>query len=372
MIQQDIYEKAKQLYLTENKSLTEIGKLLNINRKELSVLFKKEGIFEGKGYTKNQFGAAEILMANGFSFTEVCSLLKTDKSKFAKALSKENIRQSNILSNTSYDYNSDFCLNIIHDYQNGIKRSEIMKKYNINDGLLYRLLEFHNISLDDKHKRFFFFYEDFFNIIDTEEKAYWLGFLYADGYVYSHIGYTVELTLKKTDENHIHKFRNAVKYNGELEDKHIELNQKHFLAKRLTLCSKKMVQDLIAHGCFQNKSLDLKFPTDQQVPKHLIHHFMRGYFDGDGCVTTARQGRDLRFEILGTYEFLTMYEKTMNINIKEPKQTKSKAFSVKHGGNLQVKKIYDYLYKDATVYLERKRDIFIAVLGQDSQKTQDD
>ena len=247
-----------------------------------------------------------------------------------------------------------------------------MKKYNINDGLLYRLLEFHNILLDDKHKRFFCFDEDFFNIINTEEKAYWLGFLYADGYVYSHIGYTVELTLKKTDENHIHKFRNAVKYNGELEDKHIELNQKHFLAKRLTLCSKKMVQDLIAHGCFQNKSLDLKFPTDQQVPKHLIHHFMRGYFDGDGCVTTTRQGRDLRFEILGRYEFLTMYEKTMNINIQEKKQTKSKAFSVKHGGNLQVKKIYDYLYKDATVYLERKRDIFIAVLGQDSQKTQDD
>ena len=99
---------------------------------------------------------------------------------------------------------------------------------------------------------------------------------------------------------------------------------------------------------------------------------MRGYFDGDGCITTARHGKDLRFEILGTYEFLTMYEKTMNMNIKEPKQTKSKAFSVKHGGNRQVKKIYDYLYKDATIYLERKRDIFIAVLGQNSQKTQDD
>ena len=62
----------------------------------------------------------------------------------------------------------------------------------------------------------------------------------------------------------------------------------------------------------------------------------------------------------------------MNINIKEAKKAKSKAFSVKHGGNRQVKKIYDYLYKDATIYLERKRDIFIAVYGQNSQKSIDD
>lgn len=133
-----------------------------------------------------------------------------------------------------------------------------------------------------------------------------------------------------------------------------------------------MVQDLIVHGCFQNKSLELKFPTVEQVPSHLIHHFMRGYFDGDGCISTSRQGKDLRFEVLGTYEFLTMYEQTLGVNIKEPKQTKSQAFIVQHGGNQQVKKIYEYLYKDATIYLERKRNIFIAVLGQNSQKAQDD
>jgi len=372
MIQQDIYKQAKDLYLTEHKSLTEIGELLKISRKELSVLLKKDNVFTGKGYTQDQFGAAEILMANGFEFVEVCSLLKTDKSKFAKALSTKNIRQSNILSNTDYDYDSNNCLSIVQDYQNGIRRSELMEKYNINDGLLYRLLEFHNIPLDETHKRFFNFDEDFFSVIDSEEKAYWLGFLYADGYVYSHIGYTVELTLKKEDEEHIRKFQNTVKHNGELDDRHIELNQKHFLATRLSLCSKKMVEDLIKLGCFQNKSLELKFPTEKQVPNKLVHHFMRGYFDGDGCITTSRQGKDLAFSLLGTYEFLLIYEKTLNINIKEPKVTKSKAFIVQHHGNRQVKNIYEYLYKDATIYLERKRNVFFAVLGQNSQKTQDD
>lgn len=368
---QEVYAQAKQLYLAENKSLTEIEKILGISRKELSVLFKKDGIFEGRGYTKNQFGAAEILMVNGFSFTEVCLLLKTDKSRFAKALAKENIRQSSMLPKTCYDYESDFCLSIVQDYQVGLKRSEIVEKYGIHDGLLYRLLEFHNIPLDEKHKRFFDFNERFFNIIDTEEKAYWLGFLYADGYVYSNIGYAVEVTLKQEDKDHVRKFKDAVGYSGELEKKCIELNQKHFPAIRLTLCSKKMVQDLIQQGCFQNKSLELTFPVVQQVPDHLIHHFMRGYFDGDGSITTSRQGKDLRFQILGTYDFLTGYEKMLNVSPKEPASTKSKAFVVQHSGNRQVKKIYEYLYKDATVYLERKRNVFIAVLGQNSQETQD-
>jgi intein/homing endonuclease len=182
----------------------------------------------------------------------------------------------------------------------------------------------------------------------------------------------VELTLKKEDEEHIRKFQNTVKHNGELDDRHIELNQKHFLATRLSLCSKRMVEDLIKLGCFENKSLELKFPTEKQVPNKLVHHFMRGYFDGDGYIGTTREGKDLRFSLLGTYDFLSMYEKKLNVNIKEPKLTKSKAFFVQHGGNLQVKKIYDYLYKNATLYLERKRNVFFAVLGQNSQKTQDD
>lgn len=66
-----------------------------------------------------------------------------------------------------------------------------------------------------------------------------------------------------------------------------------------------------------------------------------------------------------------IYEQTLGINIKEPKQTKSQAFIVQHGGNQQVKNLYEYLYKDATIYLERKRNIFIAVFGQNSQKTKD-
>lgn len=53
---------------------------------------------------------------------------------------------------------------------------------------------------------------------------------------------------------------------------------------RLACYSKKSYTDLINKGCGINKSLILKFPDETQVPQNLISHFIRGYFDGDGCV----------------------------------------------------------------------------------------
>ena len=54
---------------------------------------------------------------------------------------------------------------------------------------------------------------------------------------------------------------------------------------RILLTSEKTVNDLIDKGCFRNKTKILKFPTEDQVPKHLIHHFIRGYIDGDGSIS---------------------------------------------------------------------------------------
>lgn len=78
-------------------------------------------------------------------------------------------------------------------------------------------------------------------------------------------------------------------------------------AYRISIYSKELSDDLTKLGCFQNKSLELKFPTNKQVPDKLIHHFMRGYFDGDGSICFG-QGQ-LRFSIIGTEDFLLKYEK---------------------------------------------------------------
>ena len=236
---------------------------------------------------------------------------------------------------------------------------KISNELSINRKLLSKKLKEDNIIIKDKNKnyiskakRFNFYDSSIFKIIDTEEKAYWLGFLYADGYVNLNKG--IELTLKEDDLSHIKKFKNFMKC-----DNKISFREKQ-QAYRISIYSKELAFDLTQLGCFQNKSLKLKFPTENQVPKHLIHHFMRGYFDGDGCICFG-QGQ-LRFSVIGTKEYLLEYEKNILkvLNRKHPNKWNSegKAYNIRYGGNIQVSKIFDYLYKDATIYLDRKHNKF--------------
>lgn len=214
--------------------------------------------------------------------------------------------------------------------------------------------------------------ETIFETIDTEEKAYWLGFLYADGYVNEKTT-AIELSLAEIDYEHIVKFKKFTKSDRPIRKKEVKIKNKTYVAYRLTICSKKIVSDLVSKGCFQNKSLKLKFPNEKQVPKHLIHHFMRGYFDGDGClsISNSRKNDQPKLSLVGTEEFLTEYENNLMhlddcINYKIPKlELRRKTYySVAHSGFYQIKDIYNVLYLDSTIYLERKRNKFIAVLTQ--------
>ena len=353
------YEIAKAMFIG-GKSLRQIEKETNINRKELSKKLKEDNIYEGKDYTQKQILASEILLENGFTLTDICKLFKISRNNFSSVLEKENIRVP-IHHNKKHDYNSDMCNKIYEDYINGIKIKDIVEKYNISDPLIYKILKYHNYDLNNSNrKRKYHFNENYFEQIDTEEKAYWLGFLYADGYVYHNISYSVELTLKYEDKRHVRKFAESVGYDGNIQDKEVTLNNKIFKASRVTLCSKKMTEDLIDKGCMQHKSLILKFPNENKLQKDLVRHFIRGYFDGDGSIVYSCNS--LRMSILGTYDFLYTLSKHISLNtgydMKIPQKSKSKAYDIKYGGNKQCKAIYNYLYDNANIYLHRKKNVF--------------
>jgi len=79
-----------------------------------------------------------------------------------------------------------------------------------------------------------------------------------------------------------------------------------FFSAQIRITSKEMVSDLIKHGCFPNKTFTLRFPN---INQKLIHHFMRGYFDGDGSIYNGQQKN---WYILGNYDFLKEYQKNIN------------------------------------------------------------
>lgn len=365
------YETAKELYMS-GKSLRQIELELGINRKKLSKKLKEDNLIIKKGIKDEDYSMACDLYKSGKSLTSIAKELKLDRHTLSKRMESDNIRQSTKRHSRNTKYDAE----IIEAYNNNMSIEKIAKSLEVSTNMVWNCLRAHCINTAKDYRKYTL-NQNVFKTIDTEEKAYWLGFLYADGYVNDN---GIELALKKNDRSHVEKFQQFLETDIPIKDKVCRLNDKHFISSRLNIACKSLSTDLIKLGCFNNKSLILKFPTEEQVPNHLIHHFMRGYFDGDGTVFTAKpaigNGTKLQrgVEILGTKEFLDSYMKHLyDIGVnKTLYHMHGQAFGSRHMGNNQVQIIYDFLYRDATIYLDRKYTKFNCRLEPKLQKTQDD
>ena len=235
------------------------------------------------------------------------------------------------------------------EYANSCKGiRELSKQYNIDRQVFtgWLLAKDYDIYNRRASKSFNVCY---FDNIDTEEKAYWLGFLFADGAITKYnTSYDIEFSLKKDDAEHVQKYANAIeKY---------KISKSNYRA-RCIVGSKHMFETLEKYGCTRKKSLTLKFP-DLNIffKKDLIKHFIRGYIDGDGCISYInKEHTKMCVSILGTENFLNGIQTYLNtnyklsLNNKNQNVTKVLTFTGKNAYN-----ILKYLYKDATIYLERK------------------
>ena len=212
---------------------------------------------------------------------------------------------------------------------------------------------------DSEKSRKYSYNKDFFKVIDTEEKAYWLGFIYADGYIVNGIkgknNDSLGITLSNKDKEHIEKFKKSIDSNHPIR---IYKTKYGTNSARIIIQDEELVADLIELGVLRNKSLILKFPTTDVVDKSLIYHFIRGYFDGDGSF--KKKGQKLNgydFSVLGTIEFLTELRTYLGVDNEIRKCNKnndSNNYHLTFGGNQKVKQVANMLYGNANIYLDRK------------------
>lgn len=196
--------------------------------------------------------------------------------------------------------------------------------------------------------------EYYFNDIDTIEKAYWLGFLYADGCV-SSSNNEIEISLK--DKEHLEKFQKAIKAVNHKITKTVdarwstETNIYHFSIKDAQLHT-----DLIKFGCVPNKTLTIS--AIPNIPRDYVSHFIRGYFDGDGSLHWLQSTNNYRISFTsGSKAFLEDIRKELqcqSISIGHIKETN--IYQLQISGRKQVERILNYLYKDSTeaTRLDRK------------------
>lgn len=215
--------------------------------------------------------------------------------------------------------------------------------------------------------------EDFFENIDNEKKAYFLGLLYADGCNFPE-GTRVLISLTEEDKDILEEFKKIIGYNRPL---YYKKNSGTFEGKpqyTLTISSKKISQDLEKLGMVKAKSLILKYPN---ISKELNKHFIRGYFDGDGCITSSIPFRakrkfvksDVKWSIVGTKSFCKSVQEILieNISLTKTKiYKKNKIYYLEYKGGKQIKKIKEWLYDNSTIFLKRKYDKFLNYASNNS------
>lgn len=300
----------------------------------------------------------ELIKNKEISFTQVEKLTNVDRHIISKIYNLGYIK----LESGVYIYNNE-SVNIYREIESmyekdkylnfaklkrifGIKRETFLSAYKTMN----------NKDFDINNNRKVSFDRCIFNNIDNEEKAYWLGFILADGNIYRN---ELRLKISEKDENHIKKF---IKFVNGKEDELLKEQFHTITGNRLvnvTLCDRFMINKLAEYGLHPNK-------TNKEIPyygieKELRRHYIRGIFDGDGHIRSDLSS----IGVCGSKEVLTFIQDTICEDLKISKSTtiykqeKTKDNELmKLGFFKDRKEVAKYLYKDSKIYLDRKYKLY--------------
>ena len=351
-------EKQKQIfdaveaYKNSTSTIKEISKLYNIGQDTLSRHLKLNNVEIRKNPVKS-------------SKSNKIESISPELKKLKENLSKTQFKQKLINLAIEEYINTSI-------YDRSISR--LADKYGINRKTIVKYLNERGIEITNTHGKIPF-NENSFDVIDTEEKAYWLGFMYADGYISSKNN-QIGLQLAIKDIEHLQKFNNFLNYSRGMtitdshqfgsEDK-FNKNGELMQMVRTVITNEHMWKALNNVGCVPNKSLILQFPDESIFKsKDLIRHFIRGYVDGDGTLgvyphSKTNPNLEASLLIVGTKSFLEGIQNYLNIKgflMQKPscnENTYRLGYSTK-----KAEQVADILYKDASIYLTRKYNIYIS------------
>lgn len=252
---------------------------------------------------------------------------------------------------------SDYC-KIVEMYLNGFSSVQIGQMYDMTHKPVLSVLEKMGVSRNWNSLRKYNVNEHYFDKIDTPNKAYILGLLYADGYNNTSI-HAVRLKLQKEDKRILEDISKEIEYTGPLTlDKRSEDNINWKDICILDIRSAYMSNILNKLGMCQNKSLILQFPD--WLDEGLYSHFIRGYFDGDGSVYCHERKMNWNVSVVSTKSFCnsikSIIEDTIgvHVHIRIDGRRNDITSDIRIGGNRQVLKFLDWIYNDADLKIERK------------------
>lgn len=315
-----------------------------------------------KELTQNQLEEIKRLNKEGWSTKQIYEQMGITKSQAYKA-----IRRMGLKSNCNRTMTPDSIKIIKEKYLEGETIEEITDKYfkdKYCSGEINMVLRKLGITRPNGTQAKI--NHDYFENIDSEHKAYWLGFIYADGSitkkVYEKGSYTYRLRMELMFEDKYILEQMALDLESDLKPKEYYNDTSHFEGYNkpkhtayIMFSSKKMGEDLVKLGVVPNKTFILK--SLPNIPDNLMKHFIRGYFDGDGSVYLTKDNT-IKTAFYGTHDFINSIQDFLikELGLTKKKITDQKEANVSFVGmaKQESEKLYHYMYDEATIFLNRK------------------
>jgi len=295
------------------------------------------------------------LVADGMAITRIAAKLN-----ISLLLVKEEIYKNNFQLKREIFDNSQI-ERIVRLYSDGVSAKSLAQKFSIRKERVQRWAAEQGLlrSKNESH-RFTQFNETVFDAIDTPNKAYWLGFIYADGCNAPDVN-TVRIGLKGSDDGHLKK---AAIFFGLSEDKVTrKIRNDGADVTNLNLYSKHLCQRCTEVGVPKSKSLIAEYPL--WLDKRLHRHFIRGVFDGDGSIKMASKTGEWNASFVGTENtiraIVDIVENELSIHSYIAHVSDNNTWTSEVTGNQQVFRFCSWLYEgsDSSIYLDRKHERFL-------------
>ena len=278
---------------------------------------------------------------------------------------------------------------VIEDYLSGLSADQLAERYGMSDVAVRNYLKKKRIEMrkssdpiyDVNRASPYTFNEHWLDELDRPEKFYFLGFFAADGCNFKKQN-NAKIKLQNGDLELLEKFKVLLESDRPIYDVYQKANnnRKESFQKNLILTSKYFCEKLEELGLPERKTFCLHFP--EYISENYLRDYIRGIFDGDGNISIIHDGNDRgTTEIAGYPSFLKelklAIEKVLSINIVFY-QNKENCAHLKINRQEDIKIFLDWMYKDSSLYLERKyqkyqeflslRDYSIETKGQKQRR----
>lgn len=249
-------------------------------------------------------------------------------------------------------------------YINGENVSELTTIYNMSQANLNALMRYRNIPQRGTH---YFANFDYFNEIDSQEKAYFLGFIYADGNLFKN---SISISIRDYDRDVLDKMKSCMDSNHKIlvtpitdfydSSKKLDGNM-----VQLIITHKNIRQAMLKHGVVENKTFHIN-ELPKTVPRELMVHFIRGYIDGDGSFTKYKPSDNYYrycFSVTGNIGFLEELRdfvvSCVDVKFNKTLQDRypdriNETRTLKLSGKENLAKLLNWLYNDSSIYMNRK------------------